>query len=205
MEDKIKLFLRYMKKEKELTLQWDREEGIDVDAEDYKLNLLCVGRVKSFINYRNIRIEEAWYSKLTKGDTSREVSEKIIEYDCMRTKAHARALSSLADFNKFGEMYGLPKFYDGELLDSKDIEDYRNIKTRKEETDFFLSFIDAINRTPMSKMLEYFSEVGLGSSEKSFLHDLQSNIEKTNRAYGVSEPFLSDDDDIKFKDDGKYI
>ncbi len=35
MEDKIKLFLQYVKKEKELMLEFDREDGIDVDAEDY--------------------------------------------------------------------------------------------------------------------------------------------------------------------------
>ena len=208
MEDKIKLFLQYMKKEKELQISWDKEDGIDVDAEGYRPELLCVDRVKSFISYRNIRVEEAWYSKLNNGNSSREVREKVVEYDATRSRRHALALNSMIGLNMFGERYGLPKFYDGELLEPKDIDNYKNISTRKKETDFFFGFIDTLSRTPMIKMEEYFSEVGIdkeAKDEKSFIKELQSNVESTDRAYGVTSPILSDDDDIKFKDEGRYM
>lgn len=206
MEDKIKLFLEYMKKEKEISMEFDKEDGIDVDSPDYKLDLACVGRVQSFIAYRNIRIEEAWYSKLNTGNKSREVRERLNEYDAERSRRHATALNSLAGFNAFGERFGLPKFYEGELLDAKDIEDYRNIPVRKEETEFFLQFVDALGRVPSIKLQKYFEGAGIeqGKEESNFLRELQSNISKVEDAYGVEKPPLDEEGDITFKDEKNF-
>lgn len=204
MEDKVKLFLKYLKKEKELRLKWDEEDGYDINASDYKLNLLCVDRVKSFISYRNIRIEEAWYSKLNKGKRTKEVINKLYDYDEERVKRHAKALKAIIDINKFGEDNGLEKFYDGEVLDDKDISSYRNIPVRKKETDFFLRFVDTLGRTPGIKIKQYFKEIGVegeAKEELDFIRELQAGVEKVDRMHNVQQPILSDDENVKFGDD----
>lgn len=208
MEDKIKLFLQYMKKEKELIREWDKEDGIDVDSPEYKIeSLLCVDRVKAFIAYRNIRVEEAWYLKLNNGNHSKEIREKVYEYDAERSRRHSLALNSMIGFNMFGEKYGLPKFYDGELLEPKDIDNYKNIPIRKKETDFFLQFIDSLSRISSLTMKKYFEEVGIEGEAKedvSFIRELQSGVEGVDRKYGVEETLLDDDGDIKFKDEKNF-
>lgn len=204
MEDKIKVFLQYMKKEKELRLEWDKEDGIDVEADDYKLNLLCVDRVKAFIAYRDIRIEEQWYSKLHKDRESKEVIKKLYDYDEERSRRHAKALRAMKDFDTFGEEYGLPKFYDGKMLDPKDIDKYINISIRKKETDFFLQFIDKLSRTPGIQMQKYFEEVGIegeAKEETAFIKELQSNVESVDKKYNVDGALLEEDGNITFGDD----
>lgn len=203
MEDKIKLFLEYMKKEKELRLEWDNEDGIDVNSPDYKLSLLTVDRVKTFIAYRNIRIEEAWFSKLNKGRKTKAIENQAYDYDDKRCKKHALALNSLNAFNQFGEAYGLEKFYDGPMLEKSDIDNYTNISVRNEETAFFLQFVDALGRVNSRQMNEYFKEVGIepDKEESTFIRELQSNINKVEDSYRVEEPPLAEKDDIKFKDE----
>ena len=204
MEDKIKLILQYMKKEKEIMTEFDREDGVDVDSETYEPELLTVSRINAFIKYRNIRIEEAWYAKLTKGNKSREVTEKLYDYDKERSRRHSLALTSMEGLNMFAERNGLPLFYEGELLKPEEIDNYKNIPVRNEITNFFLGFIDQLNRTPGITMQKYFEEVGIEQDSKieaKFIRELQSNLEKTERDYGVEEPLLKDDGDIKFKDD----
>lgn len=203
MEDKIKLFLQYIKKEKEIMMEFDRKNGKDVEAENYKPLSLCVERVRKFIAYRNIRIEEAWYARMNQGNSDREVREKAYEYDAERSSRHSTALESLEGLNIFAERMGLPKFYEGQLLDKKDIKAYRNIPVRKAETDFFLQFVETLSRTPSIKMKEYFEEVGIekdSKHENAFMRDLQSNVEKVDRQYGIDAPFVDDDADIKFKE-----
>lgn len=203
MEDKIKLFLQYVKKEIELTKKWDKEDGIDIEADDYKISsLLCVDRIKSFIAYRNIRVEEAWFLKLNRGDHSREKSEKAAEYDSKRSRRHSLALNSLLGLNMFGEKYGLEKFYDGEVLNAEEIESYKNIRIRRQETDFFLQFIDSLSRVPSIKMKEYINEAGLDENiSNTFIRELQSGVESVERKYGVEKNLLTDDGEIKFKMD----
>jgi len=203
MEDKIKLFLQYMNKEKELVREWDREDGIDVDSPNYKQTLLSVDRVRAFISYRNIRIEEAWYTKLNRGNNDREIREKLYEYDAERSRRHSLALNSMIGLNDFGEMYGLPKFYDGELVRGQDIENYKNIDVRKEETKFFLGFVDQLCRTPGIVIEKYLAELGIdgeAKEEASFIRELQSNVDTIDRKYNVDKPLLEDDDTITFKD-----
>lgn len=203
MDDKVKLFLQYMKKEIELNREWDKEDGIDVDADDYKISLTCVDRVKSFISYRNLRIEEAWYNKLNAGKNSREVREKVYAYDAERSRRHSVALNSMIGFNIFGERYGLPPFYDGEMLKASEIESYKNIPARKAETEFFLKFIDKLSRMSSIKLKKYFEEVGIDENSKQeneFIKELQSNLETVDRKYGVEEPLLEEDAKIKFVD-----
>lgn len=206
MKDKIKLLLEYMKKEKELTRQWDEEDGIDVNAEDYKIDsLVAVSRVKNFIGYRNIRIEEAWFNKLNNGDTSREIREKAYEYDAERSRRHSLALNSMIGMNEFGEKYGLPKFYEGELVEGSDIDNYKNIDVRKKETDFFLQFIDKLSRTSGMLMEKYMEEMNMDISkseeELNFIKELQHEVNVVDNKYGVEKNLTDDDGDVKFKDD----
>lgn len=204
MEDKIKLILQYMNKEKELMTEFDREEGINVDSDSYEPSLQTVSRVNCFIKYRNIRIEEAWYVKLTKGNKSREVIEKLYDYDNERSRRHSMALTSIEGLNAFAERHGLPKFYEGQLLKPEEIDSYKNIPVRNEMTNFFLKFIDELNRTPNIIMEKYFEEVGIereGAIEDQFIRKLQMNLEKTERDYGVEKPLVEEHGDIKFKDD----
>lgn len=206
MKDKIKLLLEYMKKEKELTRQWDEEDGIDVNAEDYKIdNLVTVDRIKNFIGYRNIRVEEAWFNKLNRGNTSREVREKAYDYDAERSRRHALALAGMIGLNEFGERYGLPKFYEGELVCGSDIDNYKNIDVRKKETDFFLQFIDKLSRTSGILMKKYMEEENMDISkseeELGFIRELQKNVDTVDNKYGVEKNLTEDDGDITFKDD----
>lgn len=206
MEDKIKLFLEYVKKEKELRLKWDKEAGMDVNASDYKIMIQTVDRVRTFVAYRNVRIEEAWFSKLNKGKNSRAIEEKADDYEEKRCKCHADALKSIIDLNQFGEEHGLKKFYDGKMLTVKEIENYTNIATRNEETAFFLGFIDKLGKITSKQMNEYFEEVGIaqGKEESNFIKELQSNISSVENSYKVEVPPLSEKDDIKFKDDSIF-
>ncbi len=206
MEDKIKLLLKYIEKEKELTREWDKEDGIDVDAEDYKItSLVNVDRIKNFIGYRNIRIEEAWFNKLNRGNTSREVREKAVDYDAERSRRHSLALNSMVGINRFGDEHGLPKFYDGELVQGSDIDNYRNIDVRKKETDFFLQFIDKLSRTSGIIIDRYMDEAGINREDSdggmSFIKELQRNVDTVDNKYGVEKNLTEDDGDIKFKDD----
>lgn len=206
MKDKIKLLLEYMKKEKELTREWDEEDGIDVNAEDYKIDgLATVDRIKNFIGYRNIRVEEAWFNKLHRGDTSRETREKAYDYDAERSRRHSLALNSMIGLNDFGEKYGLPKFYEGELIRGSDIDNYKNIDVRKKETDFFLQFIDKLSRTSGVLMEKYMEEMNMdvdkSDVEMSFIRELQSNVDAVDNKYGVEKNLTEDDGDVKFKDD----
>jgi len=203
MEDKIKLLLLYMKKEKEIIIESDREEGIDVDAPDYKLISGCVGRIQSFISYRNIRIEEAWYQKLNKGRRLESYERKCNEYDTERSRRHATALNSLAGFNEFGKNFGLPKFYDGELLTAREIENYQNIPVRLEETAFFLQLVDKLGRVKAIEVQKYFEEVGIeeGKEESTFFRELQRSISKTEDDYNVKQPLLEEDGETIFRED----
>ncbi len=206
MEDKIKLFLKYIKREKELRLKWDEEAGIDINSPDYKIMLRTVDRIKTFVAYRNIRIESAWFSKLNKGKRSRAIEEKAYDYEDKRCDCHSAALKSLLELNEFGEEHGLDKFYDGNMLTRKEIDNYTNIPTRNEETAFFLGFIDKLGRTTSKQMNEYFAEVGItqGKEESDFIKELQSNISSVESSYNVEVPPLSEKDDIKFKDDNIF-
>lgn len=207
MEDKIKLLLLYMKKEKEILIESDREEGIDVDSPDYQLISGCVGRIQSFIAYRNIRIEEAWYQKLNKGRILESYERKCNEYDAERSRRHSTALNSLAGFNAFGKAVGLPQFYDGELLTASEIENYQNIPVRLEETAFFLQLIDKLGRVKGIEMQKYFEELGIEpeKEESEFMRELQRSISKVEDDYNVKQPLLEEDGETIFREDDKEM
>lgn len=204
MEEKIKLLLEYIKKDKEIMKENYRAMGASDEVEDCKLPVSAnIERVKNFIAYRNVRVEESWFQKLHNGDNSRRVKEELCELDAKRSRRHADALVSVQQLNEFSQIHDLPLFYEGELVTGSDIENYVNIDTRKKETDFFLQFIDELSRTPSIVMDRYFKETGIDKESEmpDFIKELQGNVEEVDLEYGVEKNLTEDDGDIVFKDE----
>ena len=78
----VQLIMQYIEKEKVIQKQFDEDDGIDVNAEDYKPEASVItDYINSFLNYRNIRTEQAYISRANDGNNSREVREMLAKLD----------------------------------------------------------------------------------------------------------------------------
>lgn len=156
--------------------------------------------IKSMLEYRDLRTEQAYYSKLAylydykKFDRGipKEVSEagefdrsywkeRIIALDKARRRTHNQALGAFDAFIRIGEKHHLDYIYIGDRLTAKEASAYERPEVRTQITDAMLQLLNSIeeNVTP------------LNSDDK--LHDVKRNMNQFNRSYSVSESLSSDE------------
>lgn len=198
---KIDLLIQYAKKEAELNKEFDRDDGIDVDSDDYTLNYESTkGRIESFIRYKEIRTEQYWYSVVFKDSDSKSYAVGRNELDKQRRFLHNAALQSVIGFDTFSQRFKLSKLYEGNLLTPEQIENHDDkvYDIRMEMTDFIFDLLKEIEDIRVNREI---SEKD--SDYKSFISDLQNKIEKVNRDYGVTKSLDKDEGDMKLEDEQK--
>ena len=191
----VELIIKYIEKEKELNIMFDKEDGIDVDAEDYKPteNLITIDRLKNLLSYRTLRTRQAYISKISNGDNSRKTREMLVEIDKDRRDKHNLALSSFKGLNEFAKKYGLEPLYKGKMLTEEQIDshDPSTYDIRKDMTDAFLKIL---------------IELGNYSARENFkgakeIETVQDEIYRVERDYGVKGELKEDDGDVVFEDE----
>ena len=198
---KLELLIEYAKKEAEMNKEYDREDGVDVDSNEYELNYdTTKKRIETFIRYKEIRTMQHWYSVVFKDSDVKNYAVGRNELDKKRRFLHNAALQSVLGFDKFSERFKLPKLYEGNLLTPEQIESHDNkvYDIRMEMTDFIFDVLKEIEDIRLSR------DFGDKDTEyKSFISDLQNQIEKVDRDYGVTKGLDKDEGNIELKDDGK--
>ena len=189
----INLILQYIEKEKEENRRFDEEDGIDVYAEDYKPEAgAIIMMIENMLKYRELRVEQAYISKMNMGNNSREFREKATELDKDRREKHNLALTSLKGLNEFAKKYNLEPIYEGRVLTDEQIDSHDKFTydIREEMTDAFLKMLIELGNFSMEKAV----------NSKEEIMKLQRRIDKTERKYGVKRELEHDDGDIEFKD-----
>ena len=189
----INLILQYIEKEKEENRRYDEEDGIDVNAEDYKPEAdAIIMMIENMLKYRELRVEQAYISKMNMGNNSREFREKAVELDKDRREKHNLALTSLKGLNEFAKKYNLEPIYEGRVLTDEQIDSHDKFTydVREEMTDAFLKMLIELGNFSIEKEV----------NSKEEIMKLQRRIDKTERKYGVKRELEHDDGDIEFKD-----
>lgn len=198
---KINLLIEYAKKEAELNKEFDREDGIDVNSNEYELNYESTKkRIETFIRYKEIRTKQYWYSMKFKDSSVKSYATGRNELDKQRRFLHNSALQSVLGFDKFAERFNLPKLYEGNLLTAEEIEshDSKAYDKRMEMTDFLFSLLNEIEDLDINMQIE--------ESDKEytdFMSNLKKQVEKVDRDYGVKSSIKKDEskdekDNIEF-------
>lgn len=187
----VELLMKYLEKDAEIAREFDIEDGIDVNAPDYEPDLVTPGRINALLDYRNIRVEQAYLSKVTNGDFSRGTRQMLNDLDHDRRRRHNHALTSLLGLVDFAKRFGLEPIYEGRLLTQKQINshDTATLDIRKEMTDAFLKILKDIDDCP-------YSLVRNSKEMKS----IKNNSDKNTSDFKVSKNLEHDDDDISFED-----
>ena len=192
----VELIIEYIKKEKEVNRMFDKADGIDVDAEDYKPDeSVIVKKILNILEYRKLRTEQAWYSDMARGDFSRSTRQELYNLNNERRFKHNLALTSFLELNEFAKKYGLEPIYKGEMLTAKEIVDHNpgKLDARQEMTDSFLKLLLDLGDYSIRKCNE--------PDAKKELMKIQNNIAKIQRDYKVKKELEYDDGDILFDED----
>lgn len=198
---KIELLVQYAKKEAELNKEFDREDGINVDSDDYELNYESTKkRIETFIRYKEIRTKQYWYSMKFKDSSIKNYAIGRNELDKQRRFLHNSALQSVLGFDKFAERFNLPKLYEGNLLTAEEIENHDpNVyEKRMEMTDFIFGLLSEIEDIDIIKKIEESNK-----EYTDFMSNLKKQVEKVDRDYGVKNSIKKDEskdekDNIEF-------
>lgn len=187
----ILLLKQYIAKEKELCKIFDEEDGIDVDAEDYKPEAsVTIKRIMNLLEYRNIRVKQAYTSMIYSGDNSGTTRAMLADIDKSRREKHNLALTSLIGLVNFAKQYGMEPIYTGPLLSEQEIKEHKGTSqdVRMEMTDAFL------------KILMDLGEYSIAINNDSDLRAIQNKIFKVRKDYAIKSDLSYDDGDIKFED-----
>ena len=191
----VELIKMYINKEKEITKQFDKEDGIDVEAEDYEPKAeVTLMRIMSFLSYRELRTKQAYTMKISKGNKERSVMERLAQFDKDRRQKHNLALTSLNGLVDFAEKYNLESIYTGRRLSKEEIKNFGSgtYETRLEMTEAFLQILIDLGNYSTREC-----------SDKSLKRDLESikdEMYKVSRDYKVKRELSSDDGEIVFED-----
>ena len=191
----VELIKMYINKEKEITKQFDKEDGIDVEAEDYEPKATAtLMRIKSFLSYRELRTKQAYTSKMSKGNKDRAVMERLAKFDKDRREKHNLALTSLNGLVDFAERFNLEPIYTGKRLSEKEIKEHKadSYDTRLEMTDAFLQILIDLGN--------YSTRECSDKSLKKDLESIKDQMYKFSKDYGVTKELSYDDGDISFED-----
>lgn len=190
----LSLIMQYIQIEMEENREWDKEDGIDVTAEDYiPYADVTERRLTNLLNYRNIRTKQAFLSKLNFGNNTRKERAMMSELDKDRREKHNLALTSLRGLVDFAKKHNLEPIYNGPMLSEEEIESHSSstYDTRMEMTDAFLKIL--------SDLQTYTSEICSDKDVRNILNNISTQIHKSNRDYGVKKELTHDDGDIIFE------
>lgn len=181
MSERIDLLKEYITKEAEM-FEIPQEETLSYE------------RVKAFLEYRDVRVKQAWYAQINAGEVSRSRATEMNKLDHERRLKHNAALHAMLGFDLVATKLDLPPLYTGRKMTEEEIESHAisKLDVRKEMTDWFLDMVHEIEDLTAS---EYLRE----DKSNSFIDSLKKDIYDFDRAYGVEENLLEDDGDIKFK------
>lgn len=191
----IELVKQYINKEKELCRKFDEEDGIDTSLDTYEPNAnVTLQRIMNLLSYREVRVKQAYISKLSRGDNSREMRQMLSELDKDRREKHNLALSSLKGLVDFAKRYNMELIYTGPMLSEKEIEEHKpsSFDARQKMTDSFLSILKDLG--------DYSTRQCTDSSLKKDLEMVKNKIYKIDREYKVKQELMYDEGDILFED-----
>ena len=120
VSDKLQLLFDYMSKEAELRRQWDKEDGIDVDAPDYKPESTVMQGVMGFEKYRRAYTESMYLDVLARNGVPKNPT-LTQELDRKQREAHNAALTYLLGFKELSKVLNLEPFYTGEEVSKESI------------------------------------------------------------------------------------
>lgn len=164
-----------------------------------------LAEIKKVMDYRNLRTEQAYYSKLLNEyrmmDYSWDIKisktvrnageleaswwkEKTIELDKARRGKHNGALMAFADIVNTGKENGLPEIYNGRLLSLSEICKHDDPVTREEMTDGMFDILRTIENAVIQKEPE----------QNESIKEVQKEMVQFNRAYHVKQSMIKDED-----------
>lgn len=191
----VELIKQYINKEKEIAREFDEKDGIDIYAEDYEPEAsVTMMRIMSFLSYREIRTKQAYVSKLSNGNKSRAIQERLAEYDGDRRISHDLALTSLNGMVDFANKYNLEPIYTGRRLSEEEIKEHKkeSYDARLEMTDAFLQILVDLGN--------YSTRECADKKMRKDLESIKDKMYKIARDYGIKQELSYDDGDIIFKD-----
>ena len=166
-------------------------------------------QIKKIMDYRNLRIEQAYYAKLSyqydhqfklkssevcklvreSGELARSIwKEESINLDKQRRKKHNKALEGFSNMVNKGRIYGLPSIYKGRVLDGDEIEGYTGLDIRAKMTDSMLELMNVLENSVIN--MELIHE----GNEYEGVNQVVKDIKKFNRDYRVKKSIEHDED-----------
>lgn len=160
--------------------------------------------LKKMIDYRDLRIEEAYYAKLsllydTKLSQVRREYPPVVEtatffdrslweyktreLDASRTKYHNTALKAFYNWTQaYTKHSNLTPLIEGKPLTPEEADEHDNYRTRKETTDAMFELLHTIE-CPSDRTKKYSSN----------LQSIQEGMYQFNAEHGVKKPILKDE------------
>ena len=194
ISDDLKLLFTYISKENEIIKEFDKEDGINVEAPDYVPDSMMIRRVTDMEDYRIAKTLLVSVEKMIASSLCARNPEYVASLDREQRRKHNKALTSLIAMNNFAEKNNLEKIYKGKLVDEKDIRDLGSgdLEARKEMTDFFLGLLTQISKY---RVRELENEV-----LKKQIKEVQRKMDSTNSQYNVKKELTEYDGEIEFYD-----
>lgn len=192
--EELELLFQYIEKENEIITEFDKEDGIDVEAEDYVPDSMMMNRLSAMEDYRIAKTLLASVKKMMTDGLCGKNPEMVNSLDRDQRQKHNRALTSLMSMNEFAEKQGLPQLYTGKLVDKHDIRDLGtgNLEARIEMTNFFLGLLTQLSKYNVRELKNEYL--------KKQLKDVQRKMDATNSKYKVKKELSSYDSEIEFYD-----
>lgn len=164
--------------------------------------------IKQMLEYRNLRVEQAYYAKLAylydhhkfdrnvpkevknAGEWDRSYwNERIIALDKGRRDKHNRALSSFYNFLQIGKVNNLDYIYVGDILSPQEAFKYERAELRSQMTDSMLQLIKSVE-----------DNVQIGNEANEQLKQIRMDMNSFNRSFSVRKSLT--EDESKEKDGG---
>lgn len=192
--EELSLLFQYIEKENEIIIEFDKEDGIDVEAEDYVPDSMMTNRLSAMEDYRIAKTLLANVKKMINDGICHENIDMVSSLDRDQRQKHNRALTSLMGMNEFANKHGLPELYTGKLVDKNDIRDLGSgdLEARKEMTNFFLGLLTQISKYNIRELKN--------EHLKKQIRDVQRKMDSTNSKYKVKKELTSYDGEIEFYD-----
>lgn len=190
----LELLFQYIEKENEIVTEFDKEDGIDVEAEDYVPESMMINRLSAMEDYRIAKTLLANVKKMITDGLCHRNPQMVNSLDRDQRQKHNRALTSLMAMNEFAKKEGLPEIYTGKLIDKHDIVGLGtgNLDARIEMTNFFLGLLTQISKYNVRELKN--------DQLKKQIKDVQKKMDSTNSTYKVKKELTSYDGEIEFYD-----
>lgn len=209
-KDLTEMLYKAIQQEFKTEKEYDREDGVDVESPEYRPDSLILKAIEAFESYRKVRIEQAYFAKMSNNLSQQQKALRFAEYDENRRYAHNNALGCVNMLNRVVQMLGFPPVYTGRSMTDEEIENHTNLDARKECTDFFLNLIAQLEDMSITKLEQLEGDKSQEDKDKSQeakqfakenLSGASRAIRRTTIDYGLKYAFKEDDGDIVFEDD----